>query len=164
MTKTIEINDNNITVLNGYVQVESIEQGVISNGGATKLSGDYIISNYYMDNSILVDTDRPVDIRLLVATKDKHGTLINNLASIVKEYESRLSAINNDSNTYLYSTKGGYKMNDGSVMYEDIYIISALGFIDANLQDYIMLALQLKDRINNESVSLYINNQLLIIE
>ena len=152
-----------INISNYYYLKEgkTIKQEEIS-CGATKFNGKWI-TNYSESNEILVNNTNKLSI-YVPSTIDVNKVNEN----FEKLTEDTIKKLQKELNTNVerYDTKGAWKTEEGTIVYEDINILT----IDTNgenfennLDYFIRLAKQFKVDLAQEGISIGINNGLLII-
>lgn len=148
--------------LSGKKKVDNLEQGAKENGGATKFS-DAVYSNYSKDEYIRVNNTNNT-ISILIPSTIDVNTNIDNEEYVIK-YNSIIKNQYNSSDTVYYNTKGSWYSEDlNTVIVEDITIIS-INLKKVTIKDILFfkdLALQVKKDMNQEGVSIIINDALCI--
>ena len=148
--------------LGGRKQVNSLEQGAIDNGGATKINNK-IYSNIETNEYIKVNNEGNT-ISILIPSTLNTDKQINN-TKYVKRYNNILNKFYNSNDIIYYSTQGSWYSEDlQKVVVENITIIS-LNIKKVTVADislFNLLALQVKKDMKQEGVSVLINDALCI--
>ena len=128
------------------------------NEGATQFNGKWIC-NYNVSDIIEVQENNKLSI--YVPSTIDVDKINNNLDNTIKSVKER---INQD--TKEYKTQGAWKCENGSIVYEDITILtidSTMKNFKSQLDNFIKLAEELKKELNQEGISIGINDGLMII-
>ena len=150
--------------LSNRKKVDSLQAGAIENGGATKFD-DAIYSNIEGNNFIeLKENNNQISI-FIPSTMDINNK-INNEYYIKKSINYLEKYYNITNNLKYYKTSGSWFSDSlNKVIIEDITIIT-LQLIELNEMDiniFIALANMIKNEMNQEAVSISINESLAIV-
>lgn len=130
--------------------------------GATKFNGQWV-TNYNESNEIIANNTNKLSIYVpstidINKVNDNFEQLTNDT---IKKLKNELNT-----NVERYDTQGAWKTEEGSIVYEDINILSIEATeenLENNLNYFIGLAKQFKKDLAQEGISIGINNGLLII-
>ena len=149
--------------LSNRKKVDSLQAGAIENGGATKFD-DAIYSNIEGNNFIELKNNNEISI-FIPSTMDINNK-IDNQYYIKKSINYLERYYNIANNLKYYKTSGSwFSDNLNKVIIEDITIVT-LQLIELNETDiniFIALANIIKNEMNQEAVSITINESLAII-
>lgn len=160
-----------ISRLNGYcgfmsdrVRVESLTDGAMRFGGATRFPSNYYYSNIETDNYITLHDDNILnEISLFIPSKIGMKTVDN--SKQIKEYSALLkSHFNTD--VIPFNTNGSWlDEKTHKVIIEDICILSVFttNLLKEDIQTVINLAKKLRDEMSQDCVSVYVNNSLILV-
>jgi hypothetical protein len=150
--------------LSGKKQVSSLKYGAIKYGGATQDNKGKVYSNIEGDSFIRIHKDNNRLSLFVPSTTDTNKQTDN--ADMIKHCTRQLKRqYNNDSIIY-YSTKGSWYSDDlRQVIIEDITIITVTlqTITETDINYFITLANHIKKEMNQEGVSITINNSLAIV-
>lgn len=143
-------------------KVESLETGAIANGGATKFD-DNIYSNIQKSEYIRLTDDNNISI-FIPSTMDVDKNTDNSEQTTYSiNYLKRFYSMDNIT---FYKSQGSWYSEDlKKVVYDDITLIN-VNIKNATITDiniFINLANYIKKAMNQEGVSVSINNSLAII-
>lgn len=128
------------------------------NEGATNFDGKWIC-NYNVSDIIEIQENNKLSI--YVPSTIDVNKINDNLDNTIKSVKEKIKQDTNE-----YKTKGAWKCEDGSIVYEDITILtinSTMENFENQLNDFIELAENLKKELTQEGISIGINNGLMII-
>lgn len=151
--------------LNNRKKVNSLEDGAIAYGGATKFD-DGVYSNFLDDNSDFIRVDNNKNnISIFIPSTINVNQQINNFYYVNYSYNYIKNLYHNNDIKY-YDTKGSWFSEDlKKVVIEDITIITLeLNTIrEADIINFINLAAWIKQEMHQEGVSIAINTALAIV-
>ena len=146
-------------ILDSRVPVESLETGAIAHGGATQIN-DFIFSN--IDNGLPIEIQEINTYGIIVPTTINVNEVINNREYL--EYVDRKMSIIAD--TEIYTGAGSWYSEDlGEVIIENNNIVTFITDMDPSvvLQYMRLIALNLKDMMSQEGISILVNDGLVIV-
>lgn len=150
--------------LSNRKKVDSLQAGAVENGGATKFD-DAIYSNIEGNNYIeLKENNNQISI-FIPSTMDIHNK-INNEYYIKKSINYLEKYYNIINNLKYYKTSGSwFSDNLNKVIIEDITIITLnlIELTETDINIFITLANMIKNEMNQEAVSIAINESLAIV-
>ena len=144
-------------------KVDSLEEGAIKYGGATKFD-DAIYSNYGHSDFIKINKDKN-NISLFIPSTIDVNKYINNDYYVNRCY-NRIKSLYNNNDIKYYDTEGSWYSEDlKKVVIENITIITVkLNTVtEADIYNFIQLANWIKKEMQQEGVSIAINAALAII-
>ena len=126
--------------------------------GATKFGGQWV-TNYQESDIIEIKENNELSIYVpSTIDVDKINTNIN---KTIEEIKSKINEA-----TKNYKTNGAWRTEEGSIVFEEITILS-INVNEKNfenkLNDFIIIAEEMKKDLNQEGISIGINNGLMII-
>ena len=128
------------------------------NEGATQFNGKWIC-NYNVSDIIEVQKNNKLSI--YVPSTIDVDKINNDLDNTIKSVKERINQ-----STEEYKTQGAWKCENGSIVYEDITILtinSTMENFKSQLDKFIKLAEELKKELTQEGISIGINDGLMII-
>ena len=160
-----------ISRLNGYcgfmsdrVRVESLNDGAMRFGGATRFPSNYYYSNIEADNYVTIkDNGTLNEVSLFIPSKI--GTKKVDNSKQVTRYTSALKSYFN-TEVVPFNTSGSWiDEKTHKVIIENICILSIFtsNLLREDIQKVIDLAKQLRDEMSQDCVSVYVNNSLILV-
>lgn len=126
--------------------------------GATKFNNQWV-TNYQESDTIEVKDNNELSI-YVPGTIDV-DKINENIDKIIEEVKSKIKEATKD-----YKTNGAWRTEEGTIVFEEITILS----IDVNkesfenkLNEFIIIAEEMKKELKQEGISIGINNGLMII-
>lgn len=160
-----------ISRLNGYcgfmsdrVRVESLNDGAMRFGGATRFPSNYYYSNIEADNYVTIkDNGALNEVSIFIPSKIGIKKVDN--SEQIKEYTKAMKTYFN-TDVVPFNTNGSWiDEKTHKIIIEDICILSVFTttVLRENIQFMINLAKQLKEEMSQDSVSVYVNNSLILV-
>ena len=144
-------------------KVNSLEEGAIKYGGATKFD-DAIYSNYY-DNDFIEVNQNNNNISVFIPSTININNNIDNSYYVNYAY-NYIKNLYNDKNIKYYDTKGSWYSEDlNQIIIENITIITleTNELTEKDIEIFIQLANWIKKEMQQEGVSIAINTALAIV-
>ena len=136
---------------------KQIKESEITNG-ATKFNNQWV-TNYQESNTIEVKENNKLSI--YVPSTIDVDKINKNINKTIEEVKGKIKEATKD-----YKTNGAWRTEEGSIVFEEITILS----IDVNkenfenkLNEFIIIAKEMKKNLKQEGISIGINNGLMII-
>lgn len=148
--------------MSDLVKVDSLENGAIKNGGATKFKNGYY-SNVEKNDFITIN-DKNNKISLFVPST-LHDKEINN-KKFVEKYYNEIKKEYKDKTITLFDTKGSWYSEElDKVIIEKVTILSIdkKEVTKKDINTFIRLAENIKEKMYQENVSVSVNSALCII-
>ena len=146
-------------ILDSRVPVESLETGAIAYGGATQVN-NFIFSN--IDNGLPIEIQEVNTYGIIVPTTVNVNEVIDNTEYL--QYVERKLNIIEDTETFAGS--GSWYSEDlNEVIIENNNIVTFITDMDPSvvLQYMRLIALNLKDMMSQEGISILVNDGLVIV-
>lgn len=146
-------------ILSSRVPVESLETGAMAHGGATQIN-DFIFSN--IDNSLPIEIQEVNTYGIIVPTTINVNEVIDN-TEYLQYVERKLNII---ADTETFAGSGSWYSEDlKEVIIENNNIVTMITDMDPSvvLQYMRLIALNLKDMMAQEGVSILVNDGLVIV-
>ena len=145
------------------VRVNSLKDGAVLYGGATRFSHGYYYSNIESDNFLTLKDNALNEVSIFIPSKIGVKKVDN--SKQVKTYTESMKAYFN-TDVVPFNTSGSWiDEKTHKVIIEDICILSVFTttVLRENIQFMINLAKQLKEEMSQDSVSVYVNNSLILV-
>lgn len=162
-----KISINNLISLNFFLanreKVTSLNAGAKKHGGATKTKAG-IYSNYEGENFININEEKNT-LSLLIPSTINVDEKIDN-AEYVEYYFKLVASLYDINNLIVYNTNGSWYSDDlKKVVIEDITIIelNIEKVTENDINTFLMLASEVKENMNQEGVSVLVNDALCIV-
>lgn len=150
--------------LSAKENVNSLEDGAIKNGGATIYKDGSIYSNVEGDEFISISENQNIISVFVPATIDVYTDIDN--AEFVEKCINMIKKRYALDDLYIYNTKGSwYSENNQRVVVEKITVLELKlkSLTEIDIRYFMKIANMLKIEMNQEGVSLQINDSLAIV-
>ena len=146
------------------VKVQSLEDGAIKYGGATRFPSNYYYSNIKSDSFITIKDNGTLNALSLFIPSKVGDKVVDNTLQV----QAYTKALKEYFNTLVipYNTSGSwYCEEEKKVIYEDICIITVYieDVLREDIQYLIDLGKKLQIEMKQYCVSVYINNSLILV-